>query len=379
MRSHAEAVQRLDDADRAEQVHLDCVVDRRVERHRRRGVDDDLAGGECLATRVVEPESVGAHVTADHCDPARDLLVEAVTEDRSQRVERVVADDLALHALRRGRAATRADEEHEGAVGHGAQEPLHDCGAEEPGGSGDGDAPAGEGLLDHRHQYLPNGRACLPTGRDRLPIGRQRVSDSRSLAPMATSDRILDVALASFGTRGYEASSLDSIAGELGVRKQTILYYFPTKEALLAAVIDRSARELSAALEDALVRAGEGWARVEAVVRSVFRLALRRPELLGLLREVSRLGPPPATRLTEALDPLVQRARLFLEAEMDNGTMRRQDARLVLLSAYSAVIGVATEVEVLRAVGIDPTLRSLAMRRRELLGFLRSALIADAA
>ena len=195
---------------------------------------------------------------------------------------------------------------------------------------------------------------------------------------MATSDRILDVALASFGTRGYEASSLDAIAAELGVRKQTILYYFPTKEALLEAVIDRSAAELSRALEDALVSAGEGWERVEAVVRSVFRLALRRPELLGLLREVSRLGPPPATRLTEALDPLVQRARLFLEAEMDNGTMRRQDARLVLLSAYSAVIGVATEVEVLRAVGIDPTLRSLAMRRRELLGFLRSALMADA-
>ena len=195
---------------------------------------------------------------------------------------------------------------------------------------------------------------------------------------MATSDRILDGALGSFGTRGYEASSLDSIAGELGVRKQTILYYFPTKDALLEAVIDRSASELSAALEDALVRAGEGWARVEAVVRSVFRLALRRPELLGLLREVSRLGPPPATRLTEALDPLVQRARLFLEAEMEQGTMRRQDARLVLLSAYSAVIGVATEVEVLRAVGIDPTLRSLAMRRRELLAFLRSALMAEA-
>ena len=195
---------------------------------------------------------------------------------------------------------------------------------------------------------------------------------------MATSDRILDGALASFGTRGYDASSLDAIAAELGVRKQTILYYFPTKEALLEAVIDRSAAELSAVLEDALVRAGKGWDRVEAVVRSVFRLALRRPELLGLLREVSRLGPPAATRLTDALDPLVQRARLFLEAEMDDGTMRRQDARLVLLSAYSAVIGVATEVEVLRAVGIDPTLRSLAVRRRELLGFLRSALVVDA-
>lgn len=188
---------------------------------------------------------------------------------------------------------------------------------------------------------------------------------------------MLDVALGSFGTRGYEGSSLDSIAAELGVRKQTILYYFPSKEALLEAVIDRSAGELSAVLEDALVGAGGGWDRVEAVVRSVFRLALRRPELLGLLREVSRLGPPAATRLTDALDPLVQRARHFLEAEMESGTMRRQDARLVLLSAYSAVIGVATEVEVLRAVGMDPTLRSLAVRRRELLAFLRSALLVE--
>jgi AcrR family transcriptional regulator len=194
---------------------------------------------------------------------------------------------------------------------------------------------------------------------------------------VATRDRILDGALGSFGTRGYEASSLDAIASELGVRKQTILYYFHSKEALLEAVIDRSADELSTVLEESLVRAGGGWDRVEAVVRSVFRLALRRPELLGLLREVSRLGPPAATRLTDALDPLVQRARHFLEAEMDSGTMRRQDARLVLLSAYSAVIGVATEVEVLRAVGMDPTLRSLAVRRRELLAFLRSALLAE--
>jgi hypothetical protein len=36
---------------------------------------------------------------------------------------------------------------------------------------------------------------------------------------------------------------------------------------------------------------------------------------------------------------------------------------------------VATEVEVLRAVGIEPSLRSTARRRRELLAFLHSALV----
>lgn len=195
-----------------------------------------------------------------------------------------------------------------------------------------------------------------------------------TVQPIRTDERVVDAAIESFGTRGYDATSLDALAAELGIRKQTILYWFPSKEALLEAVIDRCANDLSDALEDALSRAGRGWERVEAIVRAVFRLALRRPALLGLLREVSRLGAPWSTRLTDQLDPLVDRAREFLDAEMDAGTMRRTDPRLMLLSAYSTVIGVATEVEVQRALGVDPSLRAMVVRRRELLAFLRSAL-----
>ena len=190
-----------------------------------------------------------------------------------------------------------------------------------------------------------------------------------------TRARVVDAAIVAFGSRGYDATSLDALAGELGIRKQTILYYCPSKEALLDAAIDRAAAELSAVLEESLDGAGNGWGRVEAVVRSVFRLAARRPELLGLLREVSRLGPPAATRLTTALGPLIGRAALFLEGEMEAGAMRRHDPKLLLLAAYSAVIGVATEVEVMRALGYEPNGRSLVRRRRELLSFLRSALV----
>ena len=199
---------------------------------------------------------------------------------------------------------------------------------------------------------------------------------SRATAARETQERILDAALASFGGKGYEATSLDALASGLGITKQSILYHFASKESLLEAVLDRSAIELSETLESALAGAGRGWARVEAVVRSVFRLAARRPELLAFVREVSRLGPPAATRLTEALEPLVERATGFLEAEMDAGTMRRQEPRLLLLAAYSAVIGMATEVDVLRALGIEPTPRSLVRRRAELLAFLKSALVA---
>jgi len=195
--------------------------------------------------------------------------------------------------------------------------------------------------------------------------------------PTPTRDRILDAALSAWGTRGYEGTSLDALAADLGLRKQTILYWFPSKDALLDAVITRSADELAATMLSALDGAGGGWEKVEAVVRSVFRLAARRPELLGLVREVSRLGPPAATRMIVALLPLVQRASEFLESEMDAGRMRRHDPNLLLLAIYSTVIGMVTEVDVLRALGEEPTARSLVRRRADVLALLRSALMTD--
>jgi TetR/AcrR family transcriptional regulator len=197
-----------------------------------------------------------------------------------------------------------------------------------------------------------------------------------AVSPAPTRERILDAALVAWGTRGYEATSLDALATGLGITKQSILYWFPSKEALLDALIARSTRELAEAMQAALEGAGDGWEKVEAVVRSVFRLAARRPELLGLVREVSRLGPPAATRMTLELQPLVRRASEFLEMEMDAGHMRRHDPNLLLLAIYSTVIGMVTEVEVLRAFGEEPTARSLVRRRTDVLQLLRSALMA---
>jgi TetR/AcrR family transcriptional regulator len=191
---------------------------------------------------------------------------------------------------------------------------------------------------------------------------------------MTTADRILTAAMAAFGTRGYEATSLDDLARELGIRKQTILYWYPSKDALLSAVVDRCAEEVTVRLVRGLEGADDGFGRVEAMVRVMFRLAARHPAMLGFLREVTRLGPPASSRLLDRLEPLIDRAAGFLEAEMDAGRMRRHDPRLLLLAAYSMVTGMATEVEVLRAFGEEPSLASLVRRRDELLALLRAAL-----
>ena len=188
-----------------------------------------------------------------------------------------------------------------------------------------------------------------------------------------TRTRILTEAIEAFGGRGYDAVSLDDLADALGVRKQTILYHFGSKKELFEAAIDSAIGDLGTTLIQA-ASGNTGWPAVEAVVRAVFRIAVRQPERLGVLREVMRLGGEWSARATNAMEPIIERARLFLSLEMRRGNMRQTDPNLVLVSAYSTVMGVATEVEVLRAVGIEPTLREAVRRRGELLRFLEAAL-----
>ncbi len=189
-----------------------------------------------------------------------------------------------------------------------------------------------------------------------------------------TAERVLDEALVAFGTRGFAATSLDDLAGEVGVTKQAILYHFDSKEQLLEAVIDRSVSELVDLYDRVTRDTTSGLDRVEDVVRTTFAIAARRPELLGLLRQVSRLGDPHTPRLARGMHDLLERACAYLAREMEAGRLRRHDPRLLLLTAYSAVMGVATEPEVMRAMGVDPNLRSMARARREMIVFLRAAL-----
>ena len=196
----------------------------------------------------------------------------------------------------------------------------------------------------------------------------------RSVRNDRTADRILETALRSFGTTGIDATSLDALARNLGVTKQAILYWYPSKEALLDAVIDFSAAELQRRFARA-IETGEGFDRIEAVVHAAFRLAARHPAMLGLMREVNRIGPPTSTRLTESVTPLLTAAAAWLGAEMDAGRLRRHDPKLLVLMAYSSVTGLATEVEVLRALGEEPTLASLVRRRDQLVHLLRDALV----
>ncbi len=190
-----------------------------------------------------------------------------------------------------------------------------------------------------------------------------------------TRAEILEASVDLFGARGFGSTSLDDIAGRVGVAKQTLLYWFPSKDELLDAVLGQTALELAATIE-AAVRAApdEPLARIEAVVKAVFRPAVRRPALLGLVREVSRLSPPHAERLTLQVQPFVRRATEYLGEQMAAGRLRRANPGLVIALAYATVVGVATEPEALRAVEWPATPSGLRRLRAEMIDFLLAAL-----
>jgi len=187
-----------------------------------------------------------------------------------------------------------------------------------------------------------------------------------------TAARILDAALVGFAERGVEATSLDSLAVEIGVRKQTILYWFPSKDLLLAAVIDHAVAALGDEIGGAVrEESGSVERRVAAAIDTIFRVGRTRPELLALLREVVRVGPHALDHLGAALAPLFDVA---VSGVATRSGVDEERTRRALVEAGASVVGLATEAEVRNALGVPPDLAWLRRRRNALIAEVSTAL-----
>jgi TetR/AcrR family transcriptional regulator len=186
---------------------------------------------------------------------------------------------------------------------------------------------------------------------------------------------LVEEAIRQFGRDGYQGASLDSIAQAVGVRKQTLLYYFPNKDALLEACLAAAGARVAEDIGRALEGADQPAESAEAVIHAVYALAEEWPEFPMFIREAGRLGPHAFDRFAGALEPLRHRAIGFLETGMDAGVIRKQDPALLLFTLYTAVIGSLTEASVLATfVGADDARSSLKRREAEVVSFVRNAL-----
>jgi len=142
---------------------------------------------------------------------------------------------------------------------------------------------------------------------------------------------IIAVARRSFLNNGYAATTMSSIAAELGGSKGTLWSYFPGKEELFAAVLRETTETYHASLIQLLDPAGDLGPTLLRFSHDLLR-KVTSPEAIALHRliaaEASRF--PEVGAIFLELAPLHTRNLLahFLEGCMERGQLRHADPQL---------------------------------------------------
>lgn len=159
-----------------------------------------------------------------------------------------------------------------------------------------------------------------------------------------TSSEILPSAERAFGARGFDAARLEDIALSAGISRPSLLYHYPSKEALYEAVVRWAFGDLAARLAAALALPGTAEEALAAIVRQFRDFLGGRPALSRLLvRELlSDSGPGRAVLVAEVV-PLLDL--------VESGLSFRQRDRSGV-NVREAVVTVAASM-VLRAASGD--------------------------
>lgn len=111
----------------------------------------------------------------------------------------------------------------------------------------------------------------------------KRASDEALFA--SRREEILDTAAKLFAQHGYTDTDTQLLADELGVGKGTLYRYFPSKEELFLAAVDRVMRELCQQVEVSVAAETDALDQIAAAVRRCLVFFAEHPEFVELLMQ----------------------------------------------------------------------------------------------
>ena len=180
-----------------------------------------------------------------------------------------------------------------------------------------------------------------------MPANRQATSDRA-----AREAGLLDAAEALFLSAGFEATSVRAIAARAGVTSNTVYWYFPSKEHVLVAVLER----WLAGATDVIERRPPEPARVASLVVAILR---ELQPLLGVLhRRASR-----SDELTRFHERFHQRIRTVLARGLRSAHASAADAQLAADVLVATAEGALEHPGPSQARVIDAALRAAVAER----------------
>jgi AcrR family transcriptional regulator len=166
-----------------------------------------------------------------------------------------------------------------------------------------------------------------------------------------TRQRAIEVALDLFTEQGYDSTSLREIAERLGIKKASLYYHFPSKEALLAGIM-----ESLLAPVDELVAWGQSQPRSAETRQEVLRriAALLQGPWSRWIRFVQENQPAMRSHRAEG-DRFQPRMLALLTVVVDPHADPRQQVRSLLGLVAVYLRNIAAPTGALPGLGIEMT------------------------
>jgi len=203
-----------------------------------------------------------------------------------------------------------------------------------------------------------------------IPISRRRRGEG-------TAARILDAAEELFAERGYPGTTLRDVAARVGLRIPSLYNHFASKDALYDAVLARGIGPVLALLAE-LADAPEAERNdPRRVIEPVMRLLAERPTLARLvLHETVSGGARLTPMMRQRMEPTFARAQQLVEERGAGQGLAPEQAALLVLAMYNAVIGYFASAPFYRALaGTDLLAEPMLTRQAELLRRMAEALL----
>ncbi len=174
-------------------------------------------------------------------------------------------------------------------------------------------------------------------------------------------NRILSTATRLFGERGYAATSIQTIAEAVGIRRPTLVYHFGSKERLRAEVLAAVMAHWQEELPRLMLAATGGGPRLDSLLQAMFVFFLEdRTRARLLLRET--LDHPEEMRalFAERLRPWTRLLTEAIRVGQSQGVIRQTvDPEAYTLTVISTALGIIAIGDSTAALlSIEPTIEA---------------------
>jgi TetR/AcrR family transcriptional regulator len=196
-------------------------------------------------------------------------------------------------------------------------------------------------------------------------------------------DEILSVAVDVFGESGFAGARVDEVASRVGIRRPSVLYHFPDKQALHSAALEEVVSDIARRILETEKTEAE---RLEAIADVWIEFVLERPNAARmLLRELidgSPSGEPAAISVVRSMLGSIQSAldeRTAAESLTAAAPVKTLDAsEFSLILSSTSLVWVAGQTAVKGALGLDTLTPQAVARHRRTLHVLIRQLVSAA-